>query len=222
MASMARTASMSCPTARRSSSPGTGSGRWPCAPASRPMSRSDRNLRPCSQPMAAGTRSDQSTPRPPKNARAPARSASAAVTSPPLSSTAAIPVATSRTPCTSPTAPPERSRRRPWASQESAWTVRTRSGRSTGRSPLRRGRVEVAQRREHLVVVGVGLDLLDDLAHHAVGVDDERRAAGAPVGLAVHGLLDPHAVGLGHRVVLIGQQLEVEVLLVGELLDGLD
>ena len=48
----------------------------------------------------------------------------------------------------------------------------------------------------------------DDVAHLAVGVDDERRACVAHVGAAVHRLLDPHAVRLGDRVVRVGQQRE--------------
>jgi hypothetical protein len=42
------------------------------------------------------------------------------------------------------------------------------------------------------------------------------------MGLAVHRLLDPDAVGLRDRVVLVGEQVEVEPLVVVELLDALD
>ena len=56
----------------------------------------------------------------------------------------------------------------------------------------------------------------------ALLVDDERRPQRAPVGAAVHRLLRPDAVGLADGVVLVGQQAEVERLLVGELLDRLD
>jgi hypothetical protein len=53
----------------------------------------------------------------------------------------------------------------------------------------------------------------------AVGVDDERRALGAHVGLAVHRLLHPDAVQLADGVVGVGEQREVQIALVVELLD---
>ena len=49
-------------------------------------------------------------------------------------------------------------------------------------------------------------DLREHASDLAFGVDDERRALHAPVGLAVVLLLDPRPVGLGDRVVGVGEQ----------------
>ena len=64
--------------------------------------------------------------------------------------------------------------------------------------------------------------LRDHVHDRAVGVDDERRAVHAHVRLAVHLLLAPDAVLLGDGVVRVGEQREVEVLLVVELRDRRD
>src|SRR4051794_35649322 len=48
---------------------------------------------------------------------------------------------------------------------------------------------------QHLPVVPLGLDLLEDVGDVAVLADDERRAGGAPVLAAVHVLLLPGANG---------------------------
>ena len=84
------------------------------------------------------------------------------------------------------------------------------------------GGLQVGEGLEDLVVVRLGRGLRDDVADAAVGVDDERRALGAQVRLAVHRLLHPHAVELADGVIGIGEQREVQVLLVVELLDLLD
>src|SRR3954462_6029893 len=80
----------------------------------------------------------------------------------------------------------------------------------------------VPKRLEHLIVVRLRRGLRDDVHDGAVGVDDERRAVHAHVGLAVHRLLAPGPVLLGDRVVGVREQREVEVLLVVELADRLD
>src|SRR3954453_21295892 len=78
------------------------------------------------------------------------------------------------------------------------------------------------ERRQHEVVVLRRLYLPEHLGHAPFAVADQRRALVAPVGAAVPRLLHPDAVGLGHGVVLVGQQGEAQVVLVRELLDARD
>ena len=79
---------------------------------------------------------------------------------------------------------------------------------------LRRRRLrssrEPASAARHLVVVRLRRRLRDHVRDLPVGADDEGAALDAPVGLAVVALLDPGAVGVGDRVVGVGEQGEVE------------
>ena len=79
-----------------------------------------------------------------------------------------------------------------------------------------RRRLELVEGREDLRRVALGLDLRPDPRDPAVGIDQERGAADAHVRLAVVLLLDPRAVGLGDRVVLVGQQRERQAELLAE------
>src|SRR3954454_2842723 len=81
------------------------------------------------------------------------------------------------------------------------------------------GRRGLSQRREHLVVVLGRFDLSEHARDHAVRTDHERRALVAEVRFAVHRLLDPYAVGVRDAVALVGQQGEVQALLLVEPLD---
>src|ERR1700730_15889397 len=77
--------------------------------------------------------------------------------------------------------------------------------------------LERRQRREHLGVVAVDVDPLPDPAHLAGAVDEECRALDAHRRLAVQVLLAPGAVGVGDPVAGIGEEREVEAVLVAEL-----
>src|SRR5579864_429928 len=70
---------------------------------------------------------------------------------------------------------------------------------------------------EHLGVVAVDVDPFPDPAHLAGAVDQEGRALDAQRLLAVQGLLAPGAVGVGDPVAGIGEEREVEAVLVAEL-----
>ena len=61
-----------------------------------------------------------------------------------------------------------------------------------------------------------GLTFGQTVRDPAVGIDQERRPRRAPVRLAVVLLLDPRAVGLGDRVVLVGEEGERQVELLAE------
>src|SRR3954454_22734600 len=82
--------------------------------------------------------------------------------------------------------------------------------------PRRSRGAELAERLEHDLVVCLGRDLRKHLRDLALGVDQEGRAADAEVGLAVHLLLAPDAIEVGDLVVLVGEEGEVEAVLVGE------
>src|SRR6185369_40246 len=73
------------------------------------------------------------------------------------------------------------------------------------------------QRLQHLLVVAVDADLLPHLAHGSRGVDQEGRALDAHGLLAVHVLLAPGAIGFGDLVIGVGEEGEVEGVLVAEL-----
>ena len=62
----------------------------------------------------------------------------------------------------------------------------------------------------------LGVHLGENLLDAAFGVDDERRAQHTHVLAAVHRLFGPHAVGFAHRVVGVGEQREIQVVLVAE------
>src|SRR5688572_19667646 len=73
------------------------------------------------------------------------------------------------------------------------------------------------ERRQHLGRVPLRLDLLEHVRDAPRRVDDERGAEDAVVLAAVHRLLAPDAVGLGDRVVLVGEQRERQRELVAKL-----
>src|SRR5690349_22026260 len=77
--------------------------------------------------------------------------------------------------------------------------------------------LERRQRLEHLLVVAVDADPLPDLAYLALSVDQEGGALDAHRDLAVHVLLPPGAVALGHLMASVGEEGEVEAVLVAEL-----
>src|SRR5271155_476684 len=60
-------------------------------------------------------------------------------------------------------------------------------------------------------------DLVPDLAHHAVLVDQKGGALDPHVFAAIHALLDPHAIGFGHLAVGVGAQDERQLGLFFEL-----
>src|SRR5271155_1038205 len=60
-------------------------------------------------------------------------------------------------------------------------------------------------------------DLVPDLAHHAVLVDQKGGALDPHVFAAIHALLDPHAIGFGHLAVGVGAQDERQLVLFFEL-----
>src|SRR5262245_47880092 len=91
-----------------------------------------------------------------------------------------------------------RSRARPWPAR----TPRSFTTRS-----------QRPRRLEHGVDVTRHLDFAPDAAHHALGVDQEGRALDPHVFAAVHALLDPGAVGLADRAVLVGGEAELELVL---------
>src|SRR6266496_1858829 len=78
------------------------------------------------------------------------------------------------------------------------------------------------QIRQHLLVVPLWLDLLEDVLNFSIRGDDEGRSRGAEMLLSVHALFLPHAVLLADRVVRIRQQREVQLELVAELLNVRD
>src|SRR5215217_870377 len=65
--------------------------------------------------------------------------------------------------------------------------------------------------------MAVDIDLLPDLADLAVAVDQKGGALDAHGRLAVHVLLPPGAVALGHLVADVGEEGKVEAVLVAEL-----
>ena len=69
---------------------------------------------------------------------------------------------------------------------------------------------------KHFLGVAVDLDAVPALHDLAVGTDQICRARHAHVLLAVHGFLLPHAVLLHHRVIRIGEQRELESVLLRE------
>src|SRR5438309_11240372 len=75
----------------------------------------------------------------------------------------------------------------------------------------------LAQRRHEAGRRVLRGDAVPRLGDPALLVDEERRALDAHVLAAVHRLLAPHAVGVGHGVVLVGQQREPEAVLLVEL-----
>ena len=77
-------------------------------------------------------------------------------------------------------------------------------------------RLELVERGEDLGRVALRLDLWPDAGDPAVRPDQERGPRRAPVGLAVVLLLDPRAVGVGDRVVLVGEQRERQLELLAE------
>src|SRR6185437_10373504 len=81
--------------------------------------------------------------------------------------------------------------------------LRARLRASAATSSLRR--LEIGQ---HFLVVAFGFDLLEDVLNFSVGADDERRAGGAHVFLAVHALFLPDAVLLGGRMISDDQKRE--------------
>ena len=77
-------------------------------------------------------------------------------------------------------------------------------------------RLQLVERGEDLRRVALRLDLRPDAGDAAVRPDQERGPCHAPVGLAVVLLLDPRAVGVGDRVVLVGEQRERQLELLAE------
>lgn len=63
------------------------------------------------------------------------------------------------------------------------------------------------------------LDLAQNLGNPPVGIDDERRALVPKILATVELLRDPNPIGLRNRVIFIGEQREVQSLLVVEFLD---
>ena len=99
--------------------------------------------------------------------------------------------------------------------------VRGGVGLLLGRHALRRG--ELRERREHLVVVRLRRGLRDHVARStpsASMMNVERRAPQYVLPYIDFSPQTPYA--LADRVVLVGEQREVQPLLVVELLDGLD
>src|SRR5690606_19361325 len=100
------------------------------------------------------------------------------------------------------------------------------TGVATGRDSRPRARAPVpsrsADRLEHLRRVAGRLDLLEHPRDAPLLVDEEGGARDAPVLPPVHRLLLPHAVGLGDAVVRIGEQPEIQAVLVAELPVRLD
>src|SRR6476661_3582392 len=78
------------------------------------------------------------------------------------------------------------------------------------------GRLELVQHRDDVRRVAFRLDLGPDTSDAAVGVDQERGPGHAPVGLAVVLLLDPRAVCVGDRMVLVGEERERQLELLAE------
>ncbi len=66
------------------------------------------------------------------------------------------------------------------------------------------------------------LDLRQGCFDFALGIDDESRALGAHVGLAIHAFLHPHPVGLDDRVLIIADDRERQLVLLDELFVALD
>ncbi len=89
-------------------------------------------------------------------------------------------------------------------------STRTPSSGATGEPPG-------GERRERARCGRIGLDVVLREHDRAVLVDHERAADDAHRRLAVVLLLAPGAVGLGHRVILVGEQPEAERVLVAEL-----
>src|SRR6186997_383670 len=93
---------------------------------------------------------------------------------------------------------------------ESAGTPRVGAG------SRRVGRLELVQHRDDVRRVAFRLDLGPNAGDAAGGVDQERRPGHSPVGLAVVLLLDPRTVGVGDRVVLVGEERERQLELLTE------
>src|SRR5438034_7971810 len=109
---------------------------------------------------------------------------------------------------------------------DTAWPIHnrrksgdTRSGVVSTRTLMSMGALSrvFAQRRDKASRGVLRGDAVPRLGDPALLVDEERRALDAHVLAAVHRLLRPHAVGLGHRVILVGQQREAEAVLLVEL-----
>ena len=66
-------------------------------------------------------------------------------------------------------------------------------------------------------MVIAGLELVEAMGNLALFVDEEAQAMNAVILLAHELLRTPDAKGIGHRVILIGQQAEVEVVALLEL-----
>src|SRR5260370_41707812 len=87
-------------------------------------------------------------------------------------------------------------------------------GLTKGPAPAaRRAPSQCLQRLRDLVDMSGHLDLVPDVAHNAVLVDQEGRAVDAHVLAAVQALLDPGAVLLTDLAILVGHQRKVEFVL---------
>ena len=94
-------------------------------------------------------------------------------------------------------------------------TRHTGERRETPRSDLR------GERLKDLGGVAVGLDVVPGPLDPALAVDQEGRAQHPDAGLAIPALLPPGAVGVHDLVVGVGQQRELEAVLVAEALVAL-
>src|SRR4051812_20347599 len=107
-----------------------------------------------------------------------------------------------------------------------AWSVRVPSpagsvivpaGARVERAGARRvRRLGLVERRDDLCRLTLGLDLRPDARDVAVPPDQESGPCHPPVGLAVVLLLDPRAVRLSDRMVLVGQERERQFELLAE------
>src|SRR5688572_1346964 len=98
----------------------------------------------------------------------------------------------------------------------SAW--RTSAASSAQSMPATCRRIsELLDGGKHFLGVAINLHAVPALDHFSIRADQIRGPRHAHVLLAVHGFLLPHAVLLDHRMILVGEQRELQPVLVREL-----